>query len=71
MPKCKKKNVPLYKGNCYPCHRTTKERQRQHNSMCRQCASGKDESDEILVCYAHNEQASEGEESPESAMEDD
>ena len=68
MPKCKKKNVRLYKGNCYPCHRTTKERQKQHNSMCRQCASGVDESGEVLVCYAHNEQASEGEESPESAM---
>jgi hypothetical protein len=71
MLKCRKKNVPLYKGNCYPCHRTTKERQRQHNSMCYQCATGKDKSEEVLVCYAHSEQASDGEESPESAMEDD
>ena len=48
MPKCKRKMVPLFQGNCYPCHRTrSKEHQNQHNSMCKQCASGLDEDGEV------------------------
>ena len=71
MPKCKKKNVPLFKGNCYPCHRSKPERQRQHNFMCEQCASGEDQNGDVLVCFAHSEQAEVDEEDPEPAMEDD
>ena len=59
MKKCKKKNVPLFKGNCYPCHKGREEHKRQHNCMCYECATGKNEdiSPNFLACFIHGERA--------------
>ena len=56
MKKCPKKNVPLYQGNKYPCHKA-KSGPSEHNFFCYQCATGKDQKDRTLKCFKHRQQA--------------
>ena len=70
MTNCKKKNVLLYKGNRYRCHKGSQKNKKEHNGFCKQCASGKNERGEKLTCPFHYERADD-EDDPEPLTKSD